>query len=201
MAFNTSDPKFQKALLVVLVLAGACYGYWAYIMVPKQEAVSKAEREFKVVTKSVQDARAIVAAGDTAALRMELEKRQQELALAQRLLPDSEDLPMLLRTVTRTGEFNNLNFLLFEPQAPNQYPLYQERAFKIKIRGGYHETARFLSEMAGLDMIFKPTRLSMLRDSRPESPEGETVTSDVTLTTYLLIAGPKVPANQQQKGK
>jgi type IV pilus assembly protein PilO len=148
----------------------------------------------------VADARAVVAANDTAQLRTELEKRQQELDLAKQLLPDRENLPVLLRSITRTGEFNNLNFLLFEPQSVKQLPLYQERPYKIKVRGGYHETARFLSEVADMDMIVKPTSLSMLRDSRQDSPDGETVTADVTLTTYLLIPAPKLPARQQQKG-
>ena len=201
MAFDTSDPKVQKALLVVLVLAGGCYGYWMYILGPKREAVAKAEQEFAAVASSVESARAVVTAGDSVALRMELEKRQKELQLAQKLLPDRENLPVLLRAITRTGELNNLDFTLFEPQTPIQHELYQEQPYKVQLRGGYHQTARFLSEVAGMDMIVKPTSLSMVRDNSQNKPEGETLTADVTLTTYLLIQAPPQPADQRQKGK
>jgi type IV pilus assembly protein PilO len=201
MAFDTSDPKVQKALLVVLLLAGGCYGYWMYILGPKREAVAKAEQEYRTVASSVESARAMVAAGDTSALRKELEKRQGELELAQQLLPDRENLPALLRTITRTGELNNLDFILFEPQAPIQYELYQERPYKLQIRGGYHQTARFLSEVAGMEMIVKPTSLTLVRDMREDSPEGETLTADLTLTTYLLIKTPSNPGDRQQKGQ
>ena len=103
MALKTSDPKFQKALLVLLVLAGGCYGYWMYILGPRNEAVAKAEQELATVTSGVENARALVAASDTAALRLELEQRRRQLELARQLLPEKENLPVLLRSVTRTG--------------------------------------------------------------------------------------------------
>ncbi|MBW7996649.1 MAG: type 4a pilus biogenesis protein PilO [Candidatus Glassbacteria bacterium] len=199
MAFDTSDPKVQKALLVVLMLAGSCYGYWMYILGPKNEAVAKAEQELATVTRSVETARALEAASDTAALRLELEKRRRELELAQQLLPDKENLPVLLRSVTRTGELFNLDFVLFEPQAPVQQELYQERPFKLTVRGGYHQTARFLSEVADMDLIVKPTSLSMVRDTRENVPGGGTLTAEIILTTYLLIPAP--PQTGEQKGQ
>lgn len=198
MAFNTSDPKFQKALLIMLVLAGGCYGYWMYILGPQNEAVAKAERELTTVTGSVENARALVTASDTVALRLELEQRLHELELARQLLPDKENLPVLLRSITRTGELNNLDFALFEPQAPIQHSLYQERPFKVTIRGGYHQTARFLSEVADLDLIVKPTSLSMVRDTRDNVSGGGTLTAEVTLTTYLLIPAPASSADEQK---
>ena len=201
MAFNTSDPKVQKALLVMLVLVGGCYGYWMYILGPKREEVAKAKDQYTAMAQAVKSAQAVATAGDTAALRQELIKRETELQLAQQLLPSSENLPGLLRSITRNGELNNLDFALFEPQAPIQHEFYQERPFKVKIRGGFHETARFLSDVAGMEQIVKPTSLSLVRDMRPDSPEGETLTADVVLTTYLLIAAPPKTANEQQKGQ
>ncbi len=198
MALNTSDPKVQKALLIMLVLAGGCYGYWMYILGPKNEAVTKAEQELATVTTGVQNARALVAASDTTALRLELEQRQRELELARQLLPDKENLPVLLRSVTRTGELNNLDFALFQPQAPIQHQLYQERPFKVTVRGGYHQTARFLSEVADMELIIKPTSLSMVRDTRVGVPGDGTLTAELTLTTYLLIPAPVVG---EQKGQ
>jgi type IV pilus assembly protein PilO len=198
MALNTSDPKVQKALLIMLVLAGGCYGYWMYILGPQNEAVAKAEQELATVTSSVESARALVTASDTAALRLELEQRQHELELAKQLLPDKQNLPVLLRSVTRAGELNNLDFALFEPQAPIQHSLYQERPFKLTVRGGYHQTARFLSEVADLNLIVKPTSLSMVRDTRENVPGGGTLTADLILTTYLLIPAPAASAGEQK---
>ena len=96
MALDTSDPKFQKAALVVLVVLAACYGYFSYIYGPKAEEMEKAQKELGSVEQQVTTARAIVQSADTLLLQNELSKRQQELVLVEALLPDNENLAILL---------------------------------------------------------------------------------------------------------
>jgi len=191
MAIDTSDPRFQKALLVFMVVVGVCYGYFMYVYGPKKEQLEKTEVEVKKLSMELRSARALVQAADTLLLIRELEKRQRQLELVKALLPEKENLAELLESITRIGERSGVKFALFEPKAPIQHELYQERPYAVTLRGGYHQTARFLTEVASLPQIVKPMGLSMVRDIREDSSPGETLTAEITLTTYLMVRPPQ----------
>ena len=195
MALNTSDPKFQKAALIIIFVLGACYGYFAYIYGPKVEKIEKVDSELKKVEQSVATARAVAQAADTV-LQQELTKRQGELAMVEELLPSKENLPELLEVVVRLGNQAGVDFALFEPQTPIQHEVYQEQPYKVTLRGGFHQTARFLAEVAGLGQIIKPIGMSLVRDTREGAGSKETLTAELTLTTYLMIPAQKQASAQ-----
>ena len=148
--------------------------------------------ELDSVKQQVTTARAIVQAADTLLLQKELSRRQEELLLVETLLPDKEDLAILVNKVSRLGNLAGVNFALLEPQAPIQHQIYQERPYKVTLRGGFHQTARFLAELAGLDQIVRPSGVNITRDTREEAGPSETLTAEFTMTTYLMI-----PATEQ----
>jgi len=201
MALNTSDPKFQKAALIVLVVAAACYGYFVYVYGPKVEQTDKVESELKKVEQSVNAARIVVQASDTLLLQQELAKRQRELAMVEKLLPSKENIPELLEGITRLGRQAGVDFALFEPQAPIQHEIYQERPYKVILRGGFHQTARFLAEVAGMSQIVKPMGLSLVRDLRENAGPQETLTAELTLSTYLMIPAQTQGSAEQESQK
>jgi len=191
MALNTSDPKFQKAALIIIFVLGACYGYFTYIYGPKVEKIEKVDSELKKVEQSVATARAVVQVADTVLLQQELTKRQGELAMVEKLLPSKENLSELLEVVVRLGNQAGVDFALFEPQTPIQHEIYQEQPYKVTLRGGFYQTAQFLAEVAGLGQIIKPMGLSLVRDTRDGAGPKETLTAELTLTTYLMIPAQK----------
>ncbi len=199
MAISTSDPKVQKALLVILMAGGLAYAWFTYMFQPKQEELDTLEQQVQRVETDLATARAIVQAADTAALRDELEKRSRELELAEALLPREENLPRLLQEVTLEADRQGLKFALFEPKPPVQHELYQERPYQVTLRGGYHQTAAFLSDVAGLRQIVKPTALRLTREDNPEDEAGETVSASMTLTTYLMVPAPPAPKVEAKK--
>jgi len=190
MALNTGDPKFQRAILIVLVIAAVGYGYFAYIFGPRQENVKMVEAELSRVEQSLATARAVALSVDTLLLSDELSRREGELALAEQLIPEKENLAKLLETITTIGGEDGVDFTLVEPKAPVQHEIYQERPFAVTLRGGFHQTARFLADVAGLPQVVKPVKLSIVRDTRQDATPAETVTAQLTLTTYLMIAAP-----------
>ncbi|MFH1071771.1 MAG: type 4a pilus biogenesis protein PilO [Candidatus Glassbacteria bacterium] len=201
MAINASNPKFQKALLIVLGVIGGGYLYWMYVFRPQLEEVTKVEGELMTVQSNLATARAVVQAADTLLLTDELAKRLHDLALAEELLPAKENLPALLSEISSLGQTNGIDFTLFEPKTPIQHEMYQERPYALTIHGGFHQTARFLSDVASLPQVIKPTALSLVRDVSEGAGQGETLTAKLTLTTYLLIPGQPAPPPAAKKGK
>lgn len=203
MAIDTSDPKVQKSILVVFVLCLAGYLYYAYVYEPKAEEVTKVKSELEKVEAELAGARDFVANSDTALLRLQLERTTEDLELIKSLLPTSENLSELLEQVSWVANQAGVKSALFEPATPIQYEMYQERPYKVTLRGGFHETAMFLSEVASLPRIIKPSGVSLLRISRKEREEEDILTAKMTLTTYLLVDKPKqaVPKDDQNKKK
>ena len=191
MAFNLSDPKVQKSLLIILLVGGLAYVYHGYVYGPKLEEIEKVSAELKKVETEVAHARAIVEASDTAFLRQQLERRSEELELIKSLLPTRENLSELLEQVTHVADRTGVKAALFEPVTPIQHEMYQERPYKVTLRGGFHETAMFLSEVASLPRIIKPSGLSLVRKARREPGEEEILTAEMVLTTYLLVQRPE----------
>ena len=189
MAVSLSDPKVQKSLLIILLLGGMAYGYHGYVYGPKMEKIEKVSAELKKVETEVAYARTIVEASDTAFLRQQLERRTEDLELIKSLLPTQENLSELLERVTHVADRTGVKAALFEPATPIQHEMYQERPYKVTLRGGFHETAVFLSEVASLPRIIKPSGLSLVRKTRRETGEEEILTAEMTLTTYLLVQG------------
>ncbi|MBN2287996.1 MAG: type 4a pilus biogenesis protein PilO [Candidatus Glassbacteria bacterium] len=199
MAIDTSDPKIQKSLFVMLVVIGLGYLYYAYMYGPKVEEITKALSELKKVESELDEARAFVESSDTAFLRVQLDRTSQELDLIKSLLPTSENLAELLEQVTHVADRTGVKSALFEPSAPVQHEIYQERPYKVTLRGGFHETAMFLSEVASLPRIIKPSGLSMVRKARKGPEEEELLTAQMVLTTYLLVEKP--PETKQEVKK
>ncbi|HUU29913.1 MAG TPA: type 4a pilus biogenesis protein PilO [archaeon] len=200
MALDTSNPKFQKAALVIILVLGASYGYFSYIYGPKKESLETLKAEFAKIESSLKTARLVVESADTMLLIQELEKRERQLAMAEALLPDKENLPELLESITSIGNQTGVKFVLFEPKTPIQHELYQERPYSVTLRGGYHQTAMFLSDVASLPQIVKPVGLSMVRDTRAGAEPGETLTAKLALSTFLMIENQK-EIKKEVKGK
>ena len=189
MAVSLSDPKVQKSLLIVLLICGMAYVYYGYVYGPKMEKIEKVSAELKKVEAEVAFARNIVEASDTAFLRQQLERRTEELELIKSLLPTQENLSELLERVTHLADRTGVKATLFQPATPIEHEMYQEHPYKITLRGGFHETAVFLSEVASLPRIIKPSGLSLVRKSGSETGEEDILTAEMTLTTYLLVQG------------
>jgi type IV pilus assembly protein PilO len=190
MGIDTGNPKVQKTLVALLLLGGLGYAYFTYVFTPRRERTVQIEQELTRARSSLAAAQAVVQAADTLLLLSELEKRTAELALVEALLPVEENLPGLLKEISLLGDREGVEFALFQPAATVQHELYQERPYKVTLRGGYHQTAAFLSEVSGLPQIVKPAGMKMVRDTRADKTPGETVTAELTLTTYLLVPAP-----------
>ncbi|MEA2064000.1 MAG: type 4a pilus biogenesis protein PilO [Gemmatimonadota bacterium] len=200
MALDTSDPRFKKALLIVMLAGGLAYGYHTYMFGPQQEKIDKVAGELEDLESKLDIARIIVQSQDTVLLRRTLEQRNQELELVESLLPESEDISELLEQLTRVADRIGVKSALFEPGPPVQHELYQERPYKVTLHGGYHQVAMFLSDVASLPRIIKPSGLSIVREKNRERPEKEVPTARMTLTTFLLIKSPgKTTGDEKSK--
>jgi len=93
--------------------------------------------------------------------------------------------------VSQTGLASGLKIMLFKPQSESTKGFYAEKPIQIKLRGTYHEMAKFSSGIASLP------RIVTLHDIVLKPEQGtDKLIMDVTAKTYRYLADDEVEDNK-----
>ncbi len=210
---NLKDPKTQRIVIGVLVLAVAGYVYFGTTLMPFNYPVRKAKiaelaAEHERLSAEVEKARKVV--GDLARLEAEYERLHDQWLSAQELLPEEKEMPDLLRQVTTAGSRAGVEFALFQPGNPAPKEFHTEHPISVVVRGNYHQIGSFIGRLANLDRIVNVSNLALtqpkeLANKRKKTstrkkkddqaaPErvarsNTTVEAKFTLTAYTLSGG------------
>jgi type IV pilus assembly protein PilO len=117
---------------------------------------------------------------------------------AMKALPEKEEIPSLLTSISRSGQDVGLEFLLFEPKSEVRKEFYAEIPVAMKVVGGYHDLAIFFDKVARLSRVVNITNISMGRIKNSEQ-----LNTSCTAVTYKFIepAPPKPSKKDKKKGK
>jgi type IV pilus assembly protein PilO len=137
-----------------------------------------------------------VVAKKNAADLEEFQKRMEEAELqfkaAMRALPEKEEIPSLLTSISRSGQDVGLEFLLFEPKGEVRKEFYAEIPVAMNVVGGYHNLAIFFDKVARLSRIVNIKNISMAR-----LKDGQELNTTCTAVTYKFVE----PAPQKPSAK
>ena len=93
--------------------------------------------------------------------RKEYAQMQELLQDVMRQLPESKDLPNLLRSVTGVSEETRLKIKQFEPKQIKNRDFYSELPFDIKFQGKFGNLASFLDGVRKLERIISINNFSI----------------------------------------
>jgi type IV pilus assembly protein PilO len=107
-------------------------------------------------------------------------------------LPEKEEIPSLLTSISRSGQDVGLEFLLFEPKAEARKEFYAEIPVAMQVVGGYHDLAMFFDKVARLSRIVNIKNISMGRIK-----DSQRLNTSCTAVTYKFVE----PAPQKPSAK
>lgn len=87
------------------------------------------------------------------AYKQQMEEMEQTFGSLLRQLPNTTEVPDLLVDITQAGLGRGLEFNLFRPEKEQPKDFYAEMPISVEVRGGYHELAQFVSDVAALPRI------------------------------------------------
>lgn len=92
-------------------------------------------------------------AANLEAYRQQMTEMEQSFGALLRQLPSDTEVPGLLEDITRTGLGSGLEFeeIKLQPEVAQQF--YIELPIQIRVVGGYHDLATFVSGVASLPRI------------------------------------------------
>lgn len=186
----------QRMLIAVGLIVVIIAGFVWYLIWPKVGQISEYRTKLEKIEKQLTTAKR-----NAAALKKFQEKMQEaeaQFKTAMRALPEKEEIPSLLTSISKSGQDAGLEFLLFEPKPEVRKEFYAEIPVAINVTGGYHDMAVFLDKVSRLSRIVNVRDISMSR-----TKAGEDLNTSCTAVTYKFVEGPppEDPKDKKKKKK
>ena len=184
----------QRLLIYVgtfLLLVGG-FVYFSYM--PKYQRLGELETEYQELETKLNKARKT--AKDLPKLRKELALAEARFKTVQRALPEKEEIPSLLSSISQSGHDVGLSFLLFQPKAEANRDFYAEIPVDVRVQGSYHSVALFFDRVAHLPRIVNIFDVTMVPEKAQKGPHSNLVTS-CTATTYKFVDAPPPKAKKK----
>ncbi len=154
-----SAPPAVRMLAMVVVLAGVLAAGWYLLLADGLKQLNVAEQEEQSLRDSYAIKKSQVFHYD--AYKRRLTEVEQSLAALLRQLPNRSEMDALLTDINQAGVGHGLDFELFRPGAESLADFYATLPVAIKVTGGYHDIAGFVSDLGKLPRIVTLHEISL----------------------------------------
>lgn len=116
---------------------------------------------------------------------------EQAFGALLKQLPNKQEMDALITDVNQAGLGRGLQFDLFKPEAETVSEFYAETPIRVKVTGGYHDVAAFVSDVSKLSRIVTLQNISM------EPAKDGVLNMDAIVKTYRYLDDEEVIARKQ----
>jgi type IV pilus assembly protein PilO len=180
--------KLHKVLIVVVTLGALWAGFVFWFYLPQNDQIERLQGDLNKAQVELERLRRVET--DLRNFKKEYKEVEARFTAALQLLPDKQEIPTLLASISQLGADSGLEFLLFQPQQEVSRSFYAEIPLKVEVTGQYHNVAVFFDRVSKLSRIVNVGNVTMT----PARKQGEDVilTTACTATTYKFIeSGPE----------
>jgi len=162
--------------LGTLVLLAGLFVYFVYM--PYSEEIAKSREEIAKLQQRLNQA--IVRARALKKFETEYAEVDAQFQEALKLLPNTKEIPSLLKSITQLGTDSQLEFLNFSPQRERPQDFFMEIPVSIEVKGTYHNVAVFFDKVGQMERIVNILNVSMT----PQKERSTIVTARFDAVTY-----------------
>lgn len=144
-------PAHYRWLMIpgVVLLLGALYWYFFYQ--PFSEEMTALQETIDTKLQTIEKYQTIAAQLDT--FRTEVAGLESRLKVLLRELPESREIPGMIRRISDVGVRTGLQINLIKPQPEQRKEFYAEIPIQIRVKGPYHAVGQFLDDLTHLERI------------------------------------------------
>jgi len=169
-------PARIAILLGTVIVLGGLFVWFYYL--PKCEEIDKVKGEIATIEQKLNKAKIMVMRlKQFEAEWAELDTQYKE---ALKLLPNTKEIPALLKTITQLGSDSQLEFRLFSPQREKPQDFFIEIPVSIEVSGSYHNVAVFFDKVGAMERIVNILNVSM----NPSKPRSTVLNTKCDAVTY-----------------
>ena len=190
--------KAQRILIssVFFILILAVFIYFFYW--PKFEQIGALTGKLTKLEEKLATAKRN--ATDLKKFQAKMKEAEAQFNMAMKKLPEKEEIPSLLTSISDAGQAVGLEFLLFQPKNEKRKEFYAEIPVAMSLKGDYHNLAIFFDQVARLNRIVNIENITMKRSKDKGSPRGE-LTAKCTAVTYKFVDEPPKSKKKKKKKK
>jgi len=178
---------WQRVAIVAGVLVLLCGAAVWFLYLPKYEEISSLEQRLQTLEKKLATAK--INAAELGKFQAKMLEAEAQFKIAMRALPEKEEIPSLLTSVSKSGQEVGLEFLLFEPKAETKREFYAEIPVAMNVRGDYHNLATFFDKVARLSRIVNINNITINRGK-----DIKDLSTSCTAVTYKFVEPPPAAA-------
>jgi type IV pilus assembly protein PilO len=108
------------------------------------------------------------------------------------VLPESQEIPELLKSISSIGQQNALEFLLFKPEPELPRDFVTEVPVGVQLKGQYHQMGIFFDQIRRLPRLINVHNLEM----GTYDEKSAKITARCQLVTYKLLSTPSTKPGQ-----
>lgn len=191
-------PFTRRVLIYGLIALLLTAAYYFFLHLPSVNLI--VEKQTKIETLEGEKVKLLATLKGREALKAEIAKIDAQFQEVTKQLPESKEIPDLLRQVSNMGRDSGLEITLFRQSGENIKEMYADVPVEMAVRGGYHQLALFFEKVRHLDRIVNIGDIGL---KNPQMLEGRLqVEASFSATTYrFLTAEEQAQAKQKEAEK
>lgn len=192
-------PPKKKAFLMGLVCLMMGVGYYYLFFSKTSVQIAGLEKKLAELEHEIKQQEVI--AKNLPSFKLEVSRLEEQLALLLEQLPNSAEIPSLLKNISDLGKESGLEFLKFAPAVEARKDFYAEIPVSIAVKGNYHSFVLFADKVSTLPRIVNIADIAF-SNPKPETEDSFSVNVTCTATTFrFLEQAMQEPSGGAAKGK
>jgi type IV pilus assembly protein PilO len=189
--------RIHKLLISVVVLGvlWGCFVWFLYL--PQKDQLTALGRDIRSADAQLDQLRRVEK--NLRNFKSDYKETEIKFKQALQLLPDKEEIPSLLASISSLGAESGLEFLLFQPQKDIPRNFYAEIPLKLEVAGPFQNVAVFFDRVSRLSRIVNIGDV----DISTMKAQGDEIIlkTGCTATTYKFIeAKPEAKPRRGKRG-
>lgn len=180
-------PRIYKLLFYVFISAAAFSCLFYFLVMPQLDTKKQLQNEYEGLRGELTKMIAIKKNIDK--FRADYKKLQELLQDMLKQLPETKDIPNLLRNITIIGGETRVKLTYFEPKEVQSKEFYSEMPFVIRYSGPYYNIGYFFDSIRRLDRIIniQNFNLSIEQKTEKRGVSMSVLAGECTAKTYVYL--------------
>ncbi len=191
--------RIQRIAISVALFSLLAGGFIYFLFLPKYEQIKRLNTQLEQLEKKLDIAKRN--AKDLKEFQAKMKEAEAQFKMAMKKLPEKEEIPSLLSSISLSGKQVGLEFLLFEPKGEKKKEFYAEIPVAMNIKGDYHNLAVFFDQVARLSRIVNIQNIQISRPKGTKDEQSGDLLTKCMAVTYKFIENSDAKKKNNKKKK